>query len=154
MIVVTFWCSKRDLQTHCLLLAGTVPEMSRTKDLPFGWLGNPRTEWRFPARKNTDFYGSCSSQPCLMTQEGRSPLLDTDTSKISIKTWPLATFAEVKYPRSWHITGCVRPLPCDSGARLWALVTLGPSGFHRHGEGHGNKDISYPCLIPSIPIKK
>ena len=30
-----------------------------------GELGN--TEWRFLARKITDFYGPCSSTPCLIT---------------------------------------------------------------------------------------
>jgi hypothetical protein len=32
------------------------------------------------------------------------------------------TFAEAKYPRSLRITGCVRPLPCDFWAKMWATI--------------------------------
>ena len=42
---------------------------------PHGWLEDPPTEWRFLARKITDFYGPCSSQPLeLMTPEGKDSL--------------------------------------------------------------------------------
>ena len=37
-----------------------------------GWLENPRTEWRFLARKITDFYSPFSSTPCWMNREGSS----------------------------------------------------------------------------------
>ena len=33
-----------------------------------GWLENPRKEWRFLARKLTDFHGPFSSAPCLNTR--------------------------------------------------------------------------------------
>ena len=32
------------------------------------------------------------------------------------------TFAEAKYPRSLRITECVRPLPCDFWAKMWATI--------------------------------
>ena len=49
--------------------------LPQSHELPSGrqtWLAmeNPRTEWRFLARKIVDFNGQFSSTPCLMTLAG------------------------------------------------------------------------------------
>ena len=50
-----------------------------------GWLANPRTEWRFLARKITDFCGPFSSTPCLRTLEGT---VHQKTSRPSVEDQP------------------------------------------------------------------
>ena len=55
---------------HPILVAryyGVSPQV-----IKHGWLENPRAEWRFLARKITDFYSPFSSTPCWMNREGSS----------------------------------------------------------------------------------
>ena len=43
-------------------------DASNFPSYPLVIMENPRTEWRFLARKITDFYGPFSSTPCLTTR--------------------------------------------------------------------------------------